>query len=89
MLDKLFLQNKLVQMRCAYIPQSVEMGMCHNAKISMIEWAYNNGDIKSEAQVENKISILEEELLGAELSNVHDLDKKIIENKIIQLKELL
>ena len=88
-MDKLSLQNKLLELKYSMVPQSVEFTMCHHAKVSILEWAYNNGEIKTPTQIENKIKLLEEELLGAELINAHDLDKQIINSKITQLKEIV
>ena len=64
MKNKDYLVTRLSELRTALVPQSIQYTTIHHNKIEILEWVYNEGNIKSQDEIENKILSIQEEITG-------------------------
>ena len=64
MKNKDYLVTRLSELKTALVPQSMQYTTIHHSKIEILEWVYNEGNIKSQDEIENKILSIQEEITG-------------------------
>lgn len=89
MKDKLYIKSRLDSLKTALIPQSIEYTALQQARIDILSWVYNNGDIQSEQAVENKLERLQEESIALDFMQIQGLQRKILEAKQTEINTIL
>lgn len=67
-MDALSVKTRLENLRHTQIPQSIDYKTIQNAKINIIEWLYNNGNLRTEDELQTKLQSIQEEILMYEFA---------------------
>ena len=81
------LNKKIFDLEHELVPQSLDFTYIHSARIDILYWVKNGGEMKTEEEIKNKIQRYEEELLGIE--DNFDLHYREKQARINELQELL
>lgn len=86
MKDKLLIKARLDDIQQEIIPQNDEIAYIHSQIIDTLCWVYNNGELRTEEELNLKIQTTKEELIGFEFMN--DSISSEYKATIAKLKEL-
>lgn len=81
------LDKKIFDLEHELVPQSLDFTYIHSARIDILYWVKNSGNMKTEQDIKNKIKRYEEELLC--IPNEFDLHYREKKARINELQELL
>ena len=81
------LNKKIFDLEHELVPQSLDFTYIHSARIDILYWVKNSGNMRTEQEILNKIQRYKEELLGIE--NDFDLHYREKQARIKELYELL
>ena len=63
--------------------------LIYNARIQNLSWAYNNGDLRTNSEMETKMQSIREELVACEFSGDRGVSYKMTNAKLKDLKEVI
>lgn len=86
MKDSLFIKSRLNEINSTIPSQYTDKIQIHAALQRILFWVYNDGNLRTQKEIEDKITILKEEILGLRYANISGFDIKILE---VQINELL
>ena len=86
MKDKLYLTTRLGNITEEYMPTTEEGQAVRNARIEIILWCLNCGNLRTQQELDNYISNMQEEIIGYEFANDTSNLKKVAEAKLQELR---
>lgn len=89
MKDITYIRNKYNNICNGIIPQSVEASQMHKERVNNISWLFNGGNLRTEAEIQNKIQSLREELIIFEFAGETGLPRKITSLKLKDLEDVV
>lgn len=89
MKDSLYVKTHLDNVCNSIYPQSVESSQIHSARVDNMYWIYNNGNLRTDAELNLKIQNFKEELIAYEFANDFGIQFKIAEAKLKDLELLV
>ena len=82
MIDIAMLNKRISELETSLVPQSIDYTVPHHARIEILYWVKNKGEIKTEEQIKNKLNRLQEELF------ILKQDDVFYKAKLSQIEEL-
>ena len=68
---------------------SLDNKRLNNSKIEVIEWLYNNGNLRTEHEIQTKLTSIKEEMYVYEFAGSLGSDYKISEAKLKELSKVV
>lgn len=73
MKNALYIRTHLDNLRAQMVPQAIEYTTIHNARINIVGWIYNGGNLQEERILKDKLQKINEEIIGYDFANDHGL----------------
>lgn len=89
MRDALYVKSVLDNVCTTEYSVNPEGRLIYNARINNLEWAYNNGNLRTDTEMDTKIQSIKEELIACEFSGDKGINYKTATAKLKDLKGLL
>jgi len=89
MKDSLYIKSRLDALKCTMVPQQSEYAELLRAKLDILSWAYNKGEIQTKEAIQNKLDRLNEELLSMDFMHIQGLQRKLVEVKKTEINTIL
>lgn len=90
MRDKLYIKTMLDNALSSVVLQTQENAPIHKCKIDMLQWAYNFGNLKTENEINNKLTNYREELIALQFNgDSNPIPFKMVNARIDTLEDLL
>lgn len=88
MKNKLYVQTKLGNLTHRFIPQTMEAKAIFDEEIYIVSWFFNDGNLRTQAELDIAIQNAKEELIGFEFANDESYHKRVVEARLRQLNDL-
>lgn len=89
MKDALFIQNRLSDLIATTRPQTPDATRIFNEKKELLLWAYNDGNLRTENELNIKLQNIEEELVAWKYAGDTGLLSKISQAKLQEIKQIM
>lgn len=86
MKDSITTKSELDNLRANTIMISSTQMPMHVAKVNILEWAYNDGNLRTLPELQNKLQNLKEEIIALEYAQDIGISKDIAKAKLEQLQ---
>jgi hypothetical protein len=86
MKDALTIKTRLDGVIHTAIPQTVEQNTVYQARINVLEWLYNNGNLRTENEFLVKIQSIKEEILAYEFAEDRGTYYKAAQAKLREME---
>ena len=88
MKDKLYIQTKLGNLIHRFIPQSTEAKAIYDEEINIVSWCFNEGNLRTQKEMDIAIKNAKEELIGFEFANDESYHKRVVQARLKQLLDI-
>lgn len=85
---KLVVKTALDNICNTIYPQSIEGSQIHEARVKNMYWAYNNGNLRTDAELNIKIQNAKEEMIAYRFANDFGIAYKIAESILKDLEAI-
>ena len=88
MKDTLTVKTRLDGVIHTAIPQTPEQNIVYQARINVLEWMYNNGELRTDKEFSVKIQSIKEEILAYEFAEDRGIYYKAAQAKLKEMEIL-
>ena len=89
MRDALYVKSVLDNIITSEYKGTPEGKLIYNARVTNLEWAYNEGNLRTEGEIETKIQSIKEELIACEFAGDRGINYKTALSKLKDLNGIL
>lgn len=89
MRDALYVKSVLDNVITTEYSATPEGRLIYNARVKNLSWAYNDGNLRTDSEMDTKIQSIEEELVAYEFSGDRGVSYKTANAKLKDLKGVL